>query len=108
MNTLKTSIAATLIAATGLAFAQTPAVQAPSPVINTQWALAAVEMPAQDPVSISQERVLLSASRTGDTWSFRELINGQEVELQITELARETGRQLASRAAKAARELAGL
>lgn len=108
MNALKATFATVLIAATGLAFAQQPAVQAPSPVINTEWALAAVELPAPSLATASEQRILLSANRVGDTWSFRELINSQQVEIQITELAREAGQQLANRAAQAARELAGL
>lgn len=110
MNIIRNTLIASILALVTLAASaqETPAIQAPTPQVDVQWALAAVELPAPTDVPSENQALLLEASCTGNTWQFRELINGHETEITVTELIATDAPQIAYLPTPALEELAGI
>lgn len=108
MNFIRQTLSAALLIASGVSAVAAPAIQAPSPQVDVQWALAAVEMPEATHITLPRPTALLASSHRANTWQFRSRVGGQQVEVVITELMTTVAQQLAQQAIASARELAGL
>ncbi|UTA49049.1 hypothetical protein L1F30_05740 [Simiduia sp. 21SJ11W-1] len=107
MNTLRSiAIAAATLIASSTALAET-SIQAPVPSINTEWALAAIEEAPQKAQTVEATRPALVTKNT-NSWTFRDVVNGQLIEIEVTELAANLAQEIAKRAAQSAFDLAGI
>ncbi len=108
MNTLRSlCLSALTLVASASAMAATPSIQAPTPSIDTQWALAAVEeAPSQYDAAPVAQPVLVT--QDANSWKFTDVINGQLIEIQVTEIVATMAQKIAQHTAKSALDLAGL
>ena len=109
MNTFKNLLIASLMIASTSTIAadEVPTVQAPVPVVDTTWALAQIEAQVDADIAVQVAPLTAQASKEGNTWTYRQLINGQEIEIQITELAVASAKKVAKRAVEVAMNMAG-
>lgn len=109
MNIFRTTCfaAITLFASAATLADTAPSVQAPSPVIDTQWALAAIENSQPSLAVVAQVKPLQQVQQ-GESWTFRELIDGQIIEIEITEIANALAKEIAKHTVRSAMDLAGI
>ncbi|MDN3640554.1 hypothetical protein QWY82_17285 [Simiduia curdlanivorans] len=109
MNTFQNLLIASLMIASTSTIAadEAPAIQAPAPAVDTTWALAQIEAQVDADIAVQVSPLTAQASKEGNTWTYRQLINGQEIEIQITELAMASAKKVAKRAVEVAMNMAG-
>lgn len=109
MNIIRTTCftAIALFASATATADTTPSVQAPSPVIDTQWALAALE-DNQPELPVVAQAQPFTQTQQGEHWTFRELIDGQIIEIEITEIANTLAKEIAKHTVRSAMDLAGI
>lgn len=109
MKTLKTLfIASLMMVSTNTVMAEdSPTIQAPTPQVDTSWALAKIESQVDTDIAVHVMPSTSQLTKEGNTWTYRQLINGQEIEVQITELAVASATKVAKRAVEMAMNMAG-